>query len=98
MPREEPSDDVILPAPTGVNASDGTFTDRIRVTWDAVAGAISHEVYRDGLPVASLTDIAFEDTNVTPGATHAYTIRACNAKGVAVLANPTMDMLKRNNP
>ncbi|MDG4560641.1 MAG: hypothetical protein P9E88_05040 [Candidatus Competibacter sp.] len=88
LPREEPSDDVILPAPTGVNASDGTFTDRIRVTWDAVAGAISYEVYRDGLLVASLTDIAFEDTNVTPGATHAYTIRACNAKGCGGLSQP----------
>lgn len=88
LPREEPSDGVILLAPTGVNASDGTFTDRIRVTWDAVAGAIAYEVYRDGLLVASLTDIVFEDTHVTPGATHAYTIRACNAKGCGGLSQP----------
>ncbi|MCP5450492.1 MAG: hypothetical protein H6972_08040 [Gammaproteobacteria bacterium] len=88
LPREEPTDGVILPAPTGVNASDGTFTDRIRVTWDAVAGAISYEVYRDGLLVASLTNIVFEDTNVTPGATYAYTIRACNAKECSGLSQP----------
>ena len=88
LPREEPSDGVILPAPTGVNASDGTFTDRIRVTWDAVAGAISYEVYRDGLLVASLTNIVFEDTNVTSGVTHAYTIRACNAKECSGLSQP----------
>jgi len=88
LPREEPSDGVILPAPTGVNASDGTFADRIRVTWDAVAGAIAYEVYRDGLLVASLTDLVFEDTNVTPETTYAYTIRACNAKQCGDFSQP----------
>jgi hypothetical protein len=72
----------------GLTPAMGPSPDRIRVTWDAVAGAISYEVYRDGLLVASLTDIAFEDTNVTPGATHAYTIRACNAKGCGGLSQP----------
>lgn len=34
-------------APTGVSASDGTFADRVRVTWAAVTGATSYRVYRN---------------------------------------------------
>ncbi|QQS53457.1 MAG: hypothetical protein IPM89_11280 [Candidatus Competibacteraceae bacterium] len=86
LPREEPTD-AVLPPPTGVDASDGTFADRVRITWNAVAGAIAYEVYRDGFLLGSPTGTAFEDTDVAPGATHAYTIRACNAKGCGGLSN-----------
>ncbi|MCB1824545.1 MAG: fibronectin type III domain-containing protein [Candidatus Competibacteraceae bacterium] len=88
LPREEPSDGVILPAPTGVEASDGTFADRVRITWDAVAGAIIYEVYRDGLLVGLPTSTVFDDTDVTPGATYAYTIRACDAKECGAFSQP----------
>ncbi|MFN2120415.1 MAG: hypothetical protein ACK2T0_08505, partial [Anaerolineales bacterium] len=33
-------------APTGVSASDGTYTDRVLVTWSAAAGASYYEVHR----------------------------------------------------
>jgi len=33
-------------APSNVSATDGVFTDRVRVSWDAAAGATSYEVYR----------------------------------------------------
>jgi fibronectin type 3 domain-containing protein len=33
-------------APSMVRASDGTFSDRIRVSWMAVSGAVSYKVYR----------------------------------------------------
>lgn len=32
--------------PTGVAASDGTFTDRVRLTWSGSIGATSYEVWR----------------------------------------------------
>ena len=86
LPWEEPAD-TVLPPPTGVDASDGIFTDLIRITWNPVAGATFYEVYRDGLLVASLTDIVFEDTNITPGLIYSYAIRACNAKGCGDLGN-----------
>ena len=36
---------IILSPPTGVSASDGTFSDRIRVTWEPVSGATHYQVY-----------------------------------------------------
>ncbi|MFZ2654755.1 MAG: pre-peptidase C-terminal domain-containing protein, partial [Victivallales bacterium] len=47
-------------APSSVSASDGTYFDKIRVTWPKVAGATSYLVYRDavmtipGLPIAEV--------------------------------------------
>jgi hypothetical protein len=36
-----------LPAPTGVTASHGTYMDKVAVTWQSVAGAVSYEVWRN---------------------------------------------------
>jgi fibronectin type 3 domain-containing protein len=33
--------------PTRVNASDGLYTDRVRITWDLVAGLSQYQVYRN---------------------------------------------------
>jgi len=35
-----------LSAPTGVSAGDGSYTDKVRVTWSSVSGATSYKVYR----------------------------------------------------
>ncbi|MBU4290593.1 MAG: hypothetical protein KKG09_01240 [Verrucomicrobia bacterium] len=37
----------VPPAPTGVIASDGTYTDRVAVAWQAAQGAIGYEVWRN---------------------------------------------------
>jgi hypothetical protein len=37
----------VLGAPASVAASNGTFTDRVRVTWAAVTGSTSYYVYRN---------------------------------------------------
>ncbi len=51
-----------IPAPPGdMSASDGEFTDRVRITWSASPGATSYQVYRDGLFVGSTTATSFED-------------------------------------
>ena len=34
------------PPPTGVSATDGTYTDKIRITWNNVTGATHYKVYR----------------------------------------------------
>jgi len=36
---------IMLSPPTGVSASDGTFSDRIRVTWEPVSGATHYAVF-----------------------------------------------------
>ena len=80
------------PAPVNLSATDGTFTDRIRVTWDAVPGATQYEIYRDvsagGIfPLRSTTTApSFDDTDVIPGRTYWYRVRACNAAGCSVLS------------
>ena len=97
LPREEPADDV-LPPPTGVDASDGTFADRIRITWNAVAGAIAYEVYRKGSWIGSPTSTTFDDTSVTPGVTYAYTIRACNDAGCGTFSPPDNGFAQAQSP
>ncbi|MEA3365163.1 MAG: chitobiase/beta-hexosaminidase C-terminal domain-containing protein [Candidatus Hydrogenedentes bacterium] len=38
-------------APTNVQASDGTYTNRVVITWNAVADATEYQVYRDGTEI-----------------------------------------------
>jgi fibronectin type 3 domain-containing protein len=74
--------------PTGVGASDGTYTDKVQVSWSAASGATSYQVYRNtsnasvgatqiGAPTAS----PYDDTTATPGATYYYFVKACNTAG-----------------
>ncbi len=76
-------------APTGVSASDGTYTSRVRVSWTASVGATSYQVYRHTsdnsydatqLP-GSPTSSPFDDTSATPGTDYYYWVRACNSYG-----------------
>ncbi|NJM10864.1 MAG: PASTA domain-containing protein [Synechococcaceae cyanobacterium SM1_2_3] len=54
-----------IPAPPGgMSASDGEFTDRVRITWIASPGATSYQVYRDGLFLGSTTATSFEDNTI----------------------------------
>lgn len=62
-----------LPAPTNVQASDGTYTDKVRVTWSGIAG-MQFRVYRNGVDVSGLLSNVFtwDDTtapapSITPG-------------------------------
>jgi outer membrane protein assembly factor BamB len=69
-------------APTNVQASDGTFTDRVRITWDAVSGANEYKVYRataSGGPYSYLATVTapttqYDDTTVTQGTTYWYKV------------------------
>lgn len=80
------------PAPTGVSATDGTYTDRVRVTWNEVPGATRYEIYRDTsaggiFPLRGTSDTpSFDDTDVIPGRTYWYRVRACNPSGCSVLS------------
>jgi hypothetical protein len=73
-------------APTGVSATDGTFTDKVRVSWTASITADSYSVYRNtsnssagatllGSPGAS----PYDDTSATAGTTYYYFVKACHA-------------------
>ena len=72
-------------APTGVSASDGAYTDRIRVTWDSVPGATGYEVWRsdfDNLALANklgdLNRLFFDDNTVITEKSYYYWVKARN--------------------
>ncbi len=75
--------------PQNVVASDGWYSDRVRVTWDAVPGAAYYIVSRADSEVGLETDIgswqtalSFDDTEAVPGTVYYYSVRAAlNAQG-----------------
>jgi outer membrane protein assembly factor BamB/fibronectin type 3 domain-containing protein len=81
-----------LSAPTGVSASDGTYTDKVQVSWNGVVGAEIYIVYRanssGGTYEQISTDFAspFDDTGATPGSTYWYKVQAHCTLGDSALS------------
>jgi len=67
-----------LSPPTGINASDGMFNDRIRITWNTSVGATKYQIYRDGRFVANVTDPTYDDMSVVQWQSYEYTVKAGN--------------------
>ena len=72
--------------PTGVQASDGTYTDKIRINWNSVSGASYYHVYRTTSsggyknPIGSWQgSTTYDDTSATPGQTYYYFIKAATS-------------------
>ena len=81
---------VSTPAPPAdIFASDGTYEDKVRITWPAVIGASRYVVLRNDnnthtdekIMTDNHTTNAYDDTNAEPGTTYYYWIIACNAGG-----------------
>ncbi|MFF9343837.1 fibronectin type III domain-containing protein [Streptomyces sp. NPDC014773] len=70
-----------LPAPAGLTAT--TTAGTAALTWNAVPGAASYHVYRDGTRVnsAPVTAAAYTDSGLTAGTTYAYAVAAVDASG-----------------
>jgi len=75
--------DLAVPAQvTGVAASDGTFTDKVRVTWSSAARASTYKVLRNGVVIASgISGTTYDDTTATPAVTYAYSVKGTNSSG-----------------
>ena len=77
------------PPPTGISASDGTFTDRVQVSWSASTGATYYQVFRHTsnnsssatLLSSSFPSSPYNDTSAVAGTTYYYWIKACNSGG-----------------
>jgi poly(3-hydroxybutyrate) depolymerase len=72
-----------LPAPTAVATSNAT-TNSMRISWNAVSGAASYNVYRNSnktnaLPVYTAD---FTDTGLAAATQYSWTVRAADANGV----------------
>jgi len=79
------------PTPTNVSASDGTYLDRVEVTWTASSGATSYTVYRATslsrrarkTALATISETSFNDTTATPKITYYYYVKASNTYGTS---------------
>ena len=75
LATENPPD----PVPNGLTASDGSYYDRIELTWNAVADATQYTVYRNttndfgsATVIGTPNSIAFNDTTAAYGTTYFY--------------------------
>jgi len=78
---------VAFEPPEGVSATDGTYTDKVRITWNSSTGASHYRVYRNTSSSASgatalgswQTSIFYDDISATPGRTYYYWIKAAES-------------------
>lgn len=72
-----------LAAPTGV-ATSGATTSTMLISWNAVTGAASYNVYRGGNKTNALpvTTTSFTDTGLSPSTQYSWTVKAVDGSGV----------------
>jgi hypothetical protein len=72
-----------LAAPTGISATDGTYTDKVRVSWSSVSGADRYYVYRATSSGGSYSSLGYvtgtytykDDTSAVPGTIYYYSVK-----------------------
>ncbi|MDA1263075.1 MAG: hypothetical protein O3B75_09300, partial [Planctomycetota bacterium] len=76
------------PPPVGVAASDGTFTNKVSVSWNAVSGATGYKVFRSGTAAAIGTvgssSFKFSDLTATPGTSYDYFVKTNGTGGLSL--------------
>jgi hypothetical protein len=78
-------------APNGVSASDGTYADRVRVSWNASSGATYYKVFRNTssshvgetelTSSQSSTSSPYNDMSAVTETEYYYWVQACNSAG-----------------
>lgn len=80
------------PAPSGMNASDGTQCNAVRIVWNAVSGATGYTIWRStvnspetAVQIGTDTASPYDDTTASSSGTHYYywvrTTKACGKGG-----------------
>jgi len=78
--------------PTNVSASDGTYRDRVQVTWTSSLGATSYTVYRAASTttrskkLGTTSSTSLSDTTASKGGTYYYYVTASNSYGTSGLS------------
>ncbi|MFJ6550736.1 PHB depolymerase family esterase [Streptomyces luteogriseus] len=78
-----------LPAPTGLTVT-GTTDTTVSLSWQAVAGAASYAVRRDGTQVGRTTSVSYTDTGLAAGTTYRCTATAVDTAGETGSASPAV--------
>jgi xyloglucan-specific exo-beta-1,4-glucanase len=93
-PGVTPAAPVAVPVtPTGLNATSGDA--QVTLTWTAVAGASSYNIYRStgpsaaGAKIGSSSATQFTDTTASNGTTYYYAVSAGNAVGEGAVSAPS---------
>lgn len=75
-------------APNWITASDGVYTNRVRVTWSAAIDAATYEVWRSlqntsesAALLGQTAAMLFDDASVTGGMTYFYWVKGVNPNG-----------------
>lgn len=70
---------VWTPSVPAISATDGDYSDRIRISWSAISGATDYRLYRNTINnsnqadlVATVTSPTYDDTSVVPGSIYYY--------------------------
>ena len=82
------------PAPTNVRASDGTFTDRVRISWNSVnRSGVTYSIYRATcatctrtLLASGRTGSAYDDRTAVAGPLYYYWLRASSSDGASIFS------------
>lgn len=78
--------------PKNVRASDGTYMDKIRITWDKSDGAASYQVWRSSAAsggfsaIATTTANEYDDATAFADVTYYYGVRSLSASGASTLS------------
>ena len=88
-----------LPAPQNLSATDGQYTDKIRVAWNAVSAATGYQVWRGESDQAAevrgqggrsqigqTTGTNYNDTGAKGGQVYYYWVKATNAVGASAFS------------
>jgi len=80
-------------APTGVTASDGSFSGKVQMTWTPATFATSYDVYRSDMPAwtgaapkriaSSVTGTSYSDTTAANRNRYYYWVKSRNSSGVS---------------
>ena len=88
-PAYWPCSPAIPSPPANVQASDGTFEDKVQITWTASSGATSYEVYRADTEGGAKTlkgspeTNSFDDTTAVAPTVYYYWVKAVNESGAS---------------
>ena len=83
------SDSSVITAPSNVSATDGTYSNKVEVTWDNNTNATKYTVYRNTINDSGsseeisgqITTEEISDTSVSPGKVYFYWVKAGNSIG-----------------
>ena len=78
----------IFDPPSTIQATQGTYTDRIRITWEDVPGVFSYRIYRSTeanphlrVVVGTQSGMTFSDYSARPSVRYLYWVKAQDSAG-----------------